>query len=203
MFSGIVESQSTILDAQAAAGIVRLTLEKPSEFNDLKAGDSIAVNGVCLTLERFDDLSMVFALGAETLHVTGWSARDLKGMRVNVERSLRFGDRVHGHLVTGHVDAVATIAAVVDLGGSNQVDVRIPPALRSFVWQKGSWAVNGVSLTINAVADDIVSVCLIPETLARTNLGQVRVGDRVNIEFDWLARGLFRALELGALEGRT
>src|SRR4051812_1007571 len=106
MFSGIVEAQSRILKAEQDQNLVRITVEKPTDFNDLNAGDSIATSGVCLTVERFDEKTIQFALGAETLQVTGWTAEKLKGLQVNLERSLRFGDRVHGHVVSGHVDAV-------------------------------------------------------------------------------------------------
>ncbi len=195
MFSGIIETQSRVKSAKNDRNLVLITVERPSDFSDLKLGDSIACNGVCLTVARFDQNEIEFALGAETLQVTGWSAESLRGVSLNLERSLRWGDRVHGHLVSGHVDAVGEVLAHRDLGGSTCFDVRLPGTIAAFVWKKGSWAVNGVSLTVNSVQDGIVSHVLIPETLSRTNLGALKEGDRVNLEADMYARGILRALE--------
>ena len=139
---------------------------------------------------------MTFALGAETLKITGWTEAQLQQASLNLERSLRMGDRIHGHMVAGHVDGVGTVHHIEDLGGSTQIDIRVSPELAKFFWKKGSWAVNGVSLTINDVSrDGLVSSCLIPETLNRTNLNAVKVGDRVNLEVDTMARGLIALLE--------
>ncbi len=195
MFSGIVESQARVLSVQPSEGLLRIVVERPAEFTDLRTGDSICTNGVCLTVEAFDAEKVTFALGAETLKITGWSAEQLDGAMVNLERSLRFGDRMHGHMVSGHVDATGEIAAVEDLGGSVQIDIKTPAQLLPYVWKKGSWAVNGVSLTVNDVKEGVVSVCLIPETLKRTNLGNIRAGAHVNLEIDMMARGLIRYLE--------
>jgi riboflavin synthase len=200
MFSGIVEAQTTVLRTSRDLHIVRIVVEKPLEFNDLKIGDSIATNGVCLTVEAFDANSMIFALGAETLQVTGWTAENLKDQRLNLERSLRFGDRVHGHMVSGHVDGIGELVASEDLGGCTRLDIRVPRELEPYIWKKGSLAVNGVSLTINSIVAGVVSHVLIPETLKRTNLGCLKAGDKVNLEVDFLARGLLRALELGVIE---
>ncbi len=181
-------------------------VERPSDFDDLKIGDSIATSGVCLTVEKFDARSITFALGAETLKITGWTEAKLTGARINLERSLRLGDRIHGHMVSGHVDATGRVSAVVDLGGSVRLDVEAPPQLLRYVWKKGSWAVNGVSLTINEVVNEaafvIVSHTLIPETLRRTNLGALKKGDPVNLEIDMMARGMVAFLENASLEGR-
>lgn len=195
MFSGIVETQARVKSARLDWNLIVIAVEKPSDFDDLRTGDSIACNGVCLTIARFDQNEIEFALGAETLQVTGWSAQSLQGASLNLERSLRLGDRVHGHLVSGHVDAVGEVLVFRDLGGSTRLDVRMPKEIASFVWKKGSWAVNGVSLTVNSVQDGIVSHVLIPETLSRTNLGKLKAGDLVNLEVDMYARGIMRALE--------
>lgn len=195
MFSGIVETQTQVLDAQKEGGLVRILLARPPEFDDLRIGDSVCVNGVCLTVEKFDDSTMSFALGDETLKITGWNQDNLSKAFVNVERSLRLGDRIHGHIVSGHVDAVGEVVSVSDAGGSRILEIRMPAELKPLVWKKGSWAVNGVSLTVNDVYGDVVSVCLIPETLARTNLGSLQPGMRVNLEADMMARGLIHALK--------
>ena len=208
MFSGIVETQSRVLKALQERDLLRIEVERPVNFDDLHIGDSIATSGVCLTVETFDEKNMTFALGAETLKVTGWTADDLLKRPVNLERSLRFGDRIHGHMVSGHVDAVGEVTLIEDNGGSVQFNVRAPASISGFVWKKGSWAVNGVSLTVNSVEGDlssgpVVGMCLIPETLRRTNLGELKKGDRVNLEVDMVARGLIQYLKTSGLGGQT
>lgn len=196
MFSGIVEALSPVKSARTEGHLVFIDVARPQDFTDIKNGDSIATNGVCLTVEKFDNETMSFALGAETLTVTGWNEAHLNHAYVNLERSLRMGDRLHGHMVSGHVDGIGTIVGAKDDGGSLLLDVQTPPALMKYVWKKGSWAVNGVSLTINAVSDTgIVSMCLIPETLRRTNLASLKVGQHVNLEVDMMARGMISFFE--------
>lgn len=199
MFSGIVEALVPALSCEPLTGGVRLRLLRPEHFTDIKNGDSIAVDGACLTVEHFDASSLSFMLGAETLQVLGWSSVQAMapGRRFNLERSLRFGDRVHGHFVTGHVDSLGVVTRSEPDGESWFLDVRVRPELVPFVWHKGSLAVNGVSLTVNRFADGIASFCLIPETRERTNLAALAVGQNVNLEPDWLARAVRRALETG------
>lgn len=200
MFSGIVEALSPVKSArvvnECGGHLVQIEVERPREFDDIKNGDSIATNGVCLTVEKFDDRTIQFALAAETLQVTGWSAEKLAAAKVNLERSLRMGDRIHGHMVSGHVDGAGRVTRVHEDGGSVFLDVQAPPPLLRYVWKKGSWAVNGVSLTINDVSKDgVVSMCLIPETVKRTNLGALKAGDTVNLEVDMMARGMVSFFE--------
>ena len=190
MFSGIVEATGQILEAQKRPGVIQIKIKKPSDFNDIKEGDSIAVNGICLTVESFDEDSMQFALAAETLQVTGWKADELIGQNVNLERSLRFGDRLHGSIMTGHVDTVGHIAKVQEEGESWFVWVNVPEDYMKFMWKKSSVILNGVSLTINEVDSSSLQVCLIPETLQRTNLKQLNVNDPINIEVDFLNRSV-------------
>jgi riboflavin synthase len=190
VFSGIVETTARVIECRSRDGVLEISVERPAALGDLGIGDSIAIDGVCLTIERFDEARMQFALGAETLRVTGWTDEALRARPRNLERSLRFGDRVHGHLVLGHVDAISQIAAVETLGEGLRLVITTPEALRPFVWSKGSIAVNGVSLTINAVTPDTFAVGLIPETLKRTNLGHLKTGDTVTLEIDNFARGL-------------
>ena len=198
MFSGIVESKSQILSSRGNTSnghLIFIEVAKPQEFNDLTIGDSIATNGVCLTVEAFDEKTISFALGAETLSITGWNEKSLPGQEVNLERSLRMGDRIHGHMVSGHVDTTGTVVGIRDDGGSVLLDVKAPETILRYVWKKGSWAVNGVSLTINSVENGVVGHCLIPETVRRTNLGALKVGDKVNLEIDMMARGMIAFLE--------
>jgi riboflavin synthase len=190
MFSGIVETTALVQSARRDGEVMRLWVRKPSDFSDLNRGDSIAVDGVCLTLEEQTSEAMLFALGPETLKVTGWTLDGVKERVVNLERSLRLGDRIHGHLVTGHVDARTPVRAVESDTETTVLWIEIPKALSSLIWPKGSVTVNGVSLTVNQVQDGAFSVGLIPETLKRTNLNTVRSGSTVNLEADNLARGL-------------
>lgn len=191
MFSGIVETQSSVAAVRKGPETLSIDIKKPNNFNDLNIGDSIAVDGVCLTLEAATADVMTFTLGPETIRVTGWTFERVQNRAVNLERSLRLQDRIHGHLVTGHVDATAEVRDSKWEGETLRLEIQIPAALKPFVWPKGSVAVNGVSLTVNGVANEAFTVGLIPETLKRTNLKTLKAGDRVNLEADNMARGLF------------
>ncbi len=191
MFSGIIEATAPILSVEPRGNLLTIFVQRPSFFSDIQIGDSIASNGVCLTVESVDDEKLRFTLGQETLNVTGWSQANLPTMTINLERSLRYGDRMHGHFVSGHVDAVAEILAV-EKSESWNVQVSLKNLDRKMIWPKGSVAIQGVSLTINEVthnlASDFFTVCLIPETLHRTNLQHLQAGQKVNIEYDTWAK---------------
>ena len=196
MFSGIVEAVMPILSSQELVNAYRIQIKKPSDFNDIKLGDSIACDGVCLTVEAFDEQQMTFALAAETIRVLKWNPANWLGKRINLERSLRFGDRIHGHLVTGHVDSLGTVRRADLEGESFFLDVEVADSILPYVWKKGSITLNGVSLTVNEILGSVVSVCLIPETLKRTNLGDVKVQGTLNVEPDYMARAVQRAMEV-------
>ena len=196
MFSGIVESVMPIESSEELQNAYRIKIKKPHDFNDLKLGDSIACDGVCLTVEAFDDQQMTFALAAETIKILEWNPQSWTGKRVNLERSLRFGDRIHGHLVTGHVDSLGTVARAELEGESFFLDVQVADSILPYVWKKGSITLNGVSLTVNELTKNTVSVCLIPETIKRTNLGDLKKGSRINVEPDYMARAVQRSLEV-------
>lgn len=187
MFSGIVEAVSKVLDCKKTGNNLRIVVERPQIFNDIKGGDSISTNGVCLTVETFTESEMTFSLGEETLNVTGWTESFLREVPLNLERSLRLGDRMHGHWVSGHVDTVGTITKKEN-GESWFVDVSIPELDTRYVWHKGCVAINGVSLTINAVNNNTLSFCLIPETIERTNFKNLNLNSKVNIEYDYWAK---------------
>lgn len=187
MFSGIVEGLEPVLRAQPKNDTLQIFVQRPATFDDIKRGDSIAVNGVCLTVEEFDAKEMQFTLGFETLQVTGWSADSLLKTPVNLERSLRLGDRIHGHLVSGHVDSTAETVSV-EKGESWILQFHLKNFDRKFTWPKGSITLNGVSLTVNSIQGSQLSVCLIPETLARTNLQNLKSGDVINVEYDLWAK---------------
>jgi riboflavin synthase, alpha subunit len=196
MFSGIVEAVMPITSSQELVNAYRIQIKKPNEFNDIKLGDSIACDGVCLTVEAFDENQMTFALAAETIKVLKWDPVQWLGKRINLERSLRFGDRIHGHLVTGHVDSLGKITRAELDGESFFLDVEVASTILPFVWKKGSITLNGVSLTVNELNNSTVSVCLIPETLKRTNLGDIKVGGTINVEPDYMARAIQRSMEV-------
>ena len=198
MFTGLVEEAVKVLSIEENENGVSLEVKRPLIFNDLKRGHSICVNGACLTVvnDDFDKAnSLLFDLGAETLKIT--SHGDLKiGDWVNLERAVKIGDRLQGHIVTGHVDELAEVGDVKPLEGgclNIQVLVKKHPEL---IWSKGSIVLNGVSLTINDVSQKTLEVCLIPETIKKTNLKQLKTGDRINIEYDFMAKGVIRSIQV-------
>ncbi|MGZ6479983.1 MAG: riboflavin synthase [Bdellovibrionales bacterium] len=190
MFSGIVETTAAISAAEPHADLLRIDIERPKSFDDLHPGDSVCVDGVCLTVEYFDLEIMRFALGLETLKVTGWTSSSVVNRVVNLERSLRLEDRIHGHLVTGHVDTIGVIQDLKRSEGSLTLTIGFSEIFSPFIWTKGSVAINGVSLTVNHATETALTVGLIPETLKRTNLDKLALNDTVNIEIDNMARGL-------------
>lgn len=196
MFSGIVEFVKPIISSEALTQAFRIRVEKPEEFQDVKVGDSIACDGVCLTVENFDQKTMQFALAAETIKVLKWQPQTWIGKQLNLERSLRFGDRIHGHLVTGHVDSLGLVTYSQQTGESWFLKVEVSESVLPYLWVKGSITLNGVSLTINSLSGRELEVCLIPETVKRTNLGLLKVGDSINIEPDYMAKAIARVIEL-------
>lgn len=194
MFSGIVESVQPVLHVRSRdlnsvnPSSLQIEIAKPENFQDLKIGDSIAVNGVCLTLEQQTEASMSFTLGYETLRLLRMTAKQLKNSHVNLERSLRFGDRIHGHLVTGHVEGLAQVLKSEAEGDCWLLDLELPAIVLKNIWDKGSLTVHGISLTVNSVEGLKVRICLIPETIKRTNLASFQVGDFVHVESDYFAK---------------
>lgn len=203
MFTGIIESTAPITRLEKNGSVYQILIQKPEGFDDIKIGDSIAVNGVCLTVEKFDDKTIQFAIGPETLKITKWENSLVKDMSMNVERSLRFGDRIHGHLVTGHVDGIGQVIDTLNNDGTLFFAVQIPDAFKKYVWKKGSLCISGVSLTINEVDGDVVSFYLIPETLKKTNLKDIKAGDIVNLEFDYMAKAAIHYQETTGQELRS
>ena len=203
MFTGIIECTSNVLSEEPMPGSIQWTLSRPHEFTDLKIGDSIAVNGVCLTVEQLTDSTIIFRLGAETLRVLGGSLTEthdasVRRVPLNLERALLVGARLHGHWVTGHVDGMGQLLARRPIGDCLELDIEIPLELKPFVWNKGSITLNGVSLTINKVINSaggpVVQVCLIPETLRRTNLSLLEVGQSIAVESDYYAKAVVQSL---------
>jgi riboflavin synthase len=194
MFTGLVEEVGTIQAIKAAGPGIRLTVKTTVVAKDTALGDSIAVSGCCLTVVKKARGLLTFDAGQETLSRTNFS-RLAKGSRVNLERSLSLGDRLGGHLVTGHIDATGTLIKSREDGSWSSFTFRIPPRTARQLAPKGSVAVDGVSLTLVTVDNDRFSVALIPHTLSVTTLGRIKVGDVVNVETDLLAKYVERQLE--------
>lgn len=196
MFSGIIETVSQVKQVFPHNQAVEVQLQRPAGFDDIKIGDSIACNGVCLTVHQFTDHTLNFILGFETLKTLNIKAESLQGQTWNLERSLKFGDRVHGHLVTGHVESLGKVVRNEAFGDSWFLNVECPKQLLKYIWKKGSLSVHGVSLTVNEIQNGIVEFCLIPETVSRTNLSQIPVNGFLNLETDYLAKLYLRNKEL-------
>jgi riboflavin synthase len=195
MFTGLIQAVGRLVDRTPLGGDVRLRFTVGAmPFDDVQLGESIACNGVCLTVVAFDTAHFDADVSTETLALTTLGALPV-GAAVNLERALRVGDRLGGHLVSGHVDGVGAVEAVHDDARGQRWRFRAPKALLRFIAQKGSIAVDGTSLTVNAVEGDRFSVMLIPHTLTVTTWGERRAGDRINLEVDTMARYAARLAE--------
>ena len=187
MFTGLVEEKGVVKQLKRLGNASDISIEGPLVSSDVAIGDSIAINGCCLTVVSIEDKTLAFQAGSETLRRTNLG--DLKeGSSVNLERSLQVGQRMGGHYVSGHVDAVATVNDRSDDGQWAKFWFKVPPELTSQMASKGSVTVDGISLTLVDVEADRFSVELIPHTLDATTLGERNVGDCVNIETDLLAK---------------
>jgi riboflavin synthase len=194
MFTGLVQSLAEVVDVIPEPPGVRLVIRDARIAAESKIGDSIAINGCCLTVVHVDDDRMSFQAGDETLSRTNLGEL-LPGAEVNLEPSLRAGDPIGGHYVTGHIDAIATVDARLDESDWCRMWFRAPTAQLAQMASKGSVAVDGVSLTLVDVEHNRFSVALIPHTLSMTTLGRRKVGDRVNIETDVLAKYVQRQIQ--------
>ena len=198
MFTGIVQDLGRVSAREARGGDLRLTIECPRlELARLQVGDSICVQGCCLTAIALQGRSFAADLSRETLALTTLGELT-PGAAVNLEPALRAGDPLGGHLVSGHVDGVGEVLSCEADARSVRLSIAVPAALERFVASKGSIAVDGVSLTVNAVQPGSFVVNIIPHTQAVTTLGTLAVGARVNLEVDQLARYLARLLALPA-----
>jgi len=204
MFTGLVSDVGEVLDVEARGDLRRLRVASRYDAASIEIGASIAHAGICLTVvevARAGNRTVHSVdVGAETLAVTN-AGEWVAGAPLNLERSLRLGDELGGHMVSGHVDGVAEIVARRDFGGMAHFRFRAPAELSRFIAQKGSVALDGTSLTVNAVAGDEFEVLLIPHTLAATSWGARKAGDTVNIEVDQMARYAARLLDARGHEG--
>ena len=196
MFTGIIEAIGRVdeIKSKAAGGAVQIDIDTGAlDLADVKTGDSIAVNGVCLTVVEIRKTHLQFDVSLETLNCTVGFA---PAAQVNLEKSLRLADRLGGHLVSGHVDGVGSVVRFDAVGKDRLFEIEAPRDLARYIARKGSVAVNGVSLTVNAVDDARFSINLIPHTLAVTNLATLDAGSKVNLEVDMLARYVERMAEI-------
>ena len=193
MFTGIVAAVGTVRASARSRAGRRVAIDAGRlGLADVAQGDSIAVNGVCLTVVARKGRAFEADVSRETLECTAGFA---VGDRVNLEKAMRASDRLGGHLVSGHVDGLAELATRADLTDMARLTLRVPKPLARFVAQKGSVALDGVSLTVNDVAEDQFSVLIIPHTLSVTTLGALKAGDALNLEVDVMARYAARLTE--------
>ena len=204
MFTGIVQAVGKVREPEKLGDGVRLTIVTPEEFHleEVRVGDSIAVNGACMTVTKIEGNSFQIDVSAESLSKT--SGLDTFG-EVNLEKAMRLGDRVDGHLVSGHVDGVGSVESMTQVAESYKLVIRAPLKLSPYLAYKGSIAVNGVSLTINEVEDTamgaLVSINLIPHTMQVTTLKNLKAQSWVNLEGDTIARYVERMVKLREEEG--
>ena len=203
MFSGIVEGKGELISVKSnilidkKLGGTRIKVSWGClESSDVKIGDSVSVNGVCLTVVEINSENLEADVSGETLSKT--VGLDQLGF-VNLEKAIKYSDRIGGHLVTGHVDGVATIVMIKSIDNSKKLDILIPLSFGKFLTEKGSIALNGVSLTVNSVKDVhegcLISVNLIPHTWTTTSFAKIKINSRVNFEVDLIARNLCRLLQ--------
>jgi len=192
MFTGIVQAVGVVERFEPVHEGARIVVDAGGlGLSDVAVGDSIAVNGCCLTVVKHDVRTIEMDVSQETLDCTAGLA---PGAKLNLEKALRANDRLGGHLVTGHVDGVGDVISAAAIGANRKLVFRVPPALSKYIARKGSVTVNGVSLTVNTVDADTFAVNLVPQTLSVTNLGLLAEGAQVNIEIDLIARYVERML---------
>jgi len=187
MFTGIIEGLGTVSAVRPGGQGKRLAVEADFNLNQTKIGDSICVSGACLTAVKIDSRHFEVDISPETLQMTTFNQAKV-GQRVNIERALRLSDRIDGHLVSGHIDGVGKIRQRETLGNAIIVTIEVPESLTGYMINKGSVAVDGISLTINACAAGSFSISIIPHTAKLTTIGFKNKGDPVNIETDMLGK---------------
>ncbi len=198
MFSGIIKEAGTISNLEFKSGLLEISVFF-NKLNNVQAGDSIAINGCCLTVTKTSQSSFIVQATEETLQKTNLKYLEINST-VNLEPSLELGDKLNGHLVLGHIDAVGKISSVAKNDENIIVNICYPHELIGFIAPKGSISVNGVSLTVIESKDSIFNFTLIPYTRDNTNLGLLKIGDAVNLEIDVLSRYLINYLESRKVE---
>jgi riboflavin synthase len=196
MFTGLIEALGEIAEVEETGRGLRLRVRTPLA-RELTAGESLAVNGVCLTITVAGGDDLHADIGPETARITTLGALR-RDQQVNLERAMRADGRFGGHLVQGHVDGTGSVVDVREEGEAHGITIRIPVALAPYIVRKGSIAVDGVSLTVVDLEHDRVEVMIVPFTWQQTSLSALRVGDRVNLECDMVGKYVARAVELRA-----
>ena len=193
MFTGLVEEVGQVYSLNKKADGLTLSVKAQKVLEDTKLGDSIAVNGVCLTVIKINKDKLFFEVSNETIKRTNLKSIKI-GDKVNLERAMKASDRFGGHIVQGHIDTEGKIKSMVNLGKHTQLNVEIPKDYSLLVIEKGSIAIDGISLTINNIEKNVISINIIPHTLENTNLKFRKTGDYVNVEFDVLGKYILKAI---------
>lgn len=193
MFTGIITDVGTVTRVDDTRGDKRFEITTNWDMTDVPMGASIACSGCCLTVIAKTKNSFSVDVSAESLSKTNLGSW-VEGTKINLESSLKFGDELGGHLVSGHVDGLATLLSMTPDGDSFRLKIRAPQDLKQFIAPKGSIALNGISLTVNEVEDDVFGINIIPHTWDVTTMGQSKAGDAINMEIDMLARYVARIL---------
>lgn len=194
MFTGIILGKGTVVEKKSSGAGMTFSLESDFDLNDPEEGESIAVNGVCLTAKNINPRKFTVDVSPESLTRTNLGKLSI-GSKVNLERALRLSDRLGGHMVSGHVDAVSTILERRPVGNFVQFTFRIPAGLAKYIIEKGSIAIDGTSLTVNSCDNSKFSIVVIPHTLDVTLLGKMREGDSVNLEVDLIGKYVEKMLQ--------
>ena len=190
MFSGIIENKGFVLKFEKQKDF-RLVLDTNLKYKDIKKGSSVCCNGICLTViskkkkKKFTQLS--FDVSQETINCSNFKVIK-KGDEINIEKSLRVGDEISGHFVFGHVDDTSKLISIKKVGDSHEIKLEISKKIKKFIAKKGSVSLNGISLTVNQVKNNFIVLNIIPFTWLNTNLKGLKIGDRINLEVDMLAR---------------
>jgi riboflavin synthase len=187
MFTGLIETTGRVSACERRGAAAVLTVTSTLPVSDISIGDSVAVNGACLTVTAKRDTALTFDVSPESLSATTIDSLR-SGHYVNLERALRLGDRMGGHIVTGHIDCIGRLARTSGTSGNHVLEFTIPPEHARYLITKGSVTVDGISLTVNTVVQESFSVNIIPHTYANTTLGQLNIGDRVNVETDIIGK---------------
>jgi len=187
MFTGLIEAIGKVLDVRLSGRVSELTVEHPPSFAHVRLGDSIAINGVCLTVSRFSTTQLIFDLMPETIRKTNLHKLN-RGSHVNMERALALGDRLGGHLVSGHIDGVGKVSGIRNEGNAVVFNVQAPREMSSYLVRKGSVAIDGISLTVGDTTPEGFWVSIVPHTLSATALQHRHVGDEVNLEADIIGK---------------
>jgi len=194
MFTGIIQAQGNIKEIRASnKGAVFVLNSNSLDLSDVSIGDSIAVNGVCLTVTQLDKNYFSADVSQETLNCTTFSQLK-KGQNINLEKSLRLNQGVDGHIVSGHVDGVGKITLIAIEGDSTRMKIKVDDNLIKYIAKKGSICINGVSLTVNEIDGNVFDVNIVPHTFSVTTLDELKVNSQVNIEIDIIARHIEQLL---------